>query len=68
MYFPPKVSLQNFEESTSISKRLRKPEVTLKDVLGGGKIILRKLMGDLSTKESLATGRINEDTIIVRVS
>jgi hypothetical protein len=61
-------TLQNFEESTSISKRLRKPEVTLKDVLGGGKIILRKLMGDLSTKESLATGRINEDTIIVRVS
>jgi hypothetical protein len=61
-------TLQNFEESTSISKRLRKPEVTLKDVLGGGKIILRKLMGDLSTKESPATGRINEDTIIVRVS
>lgn len=61
-------TLQNFEESTSISKRLRKPEVTIKDVLGGGKIILRKLMGELSTKESLATGRLNEDTIIVRVS
>lgn len=60
-------TLQNFEESTSISKRLRKPEVTLKDVLGGGKIILRKLMTDLSTKESIATGRINEDTIIVRI-
>jgi hypothetical protein len=60
-------TLQNFEESTSISKRLRKPEVTLKDVLGGGKIILRKLMADLSTKESIATGRINEDTIIVRI-
>jgi len=26
------------------------------------------LMGELSTKESPATGRINEDTIIVRVS
>lgn len=61
-------TLQNFEETTSISKRLRKPEVTLKDVLGGGKIILRKLMSELSTKESPATGRINEDTIIVRVS
>jgi hypothetical protein len=61
-------TLQNFEETTSISKRLRKPEVTLKDVLGGGKIILRKLMSELSTKESPVTGRINEDTIIVRVS
>jgi len=60
-------TLQNFEESTSISKRLRKPEVTVKSVLSGGKIVLRKLMTELTTKESSANGRLNEDTIIVRV-
>jgi hypothetical protein len=60
-------TLQNFEESTSISKRLRKPEVTVKSVLSGGKIVLRKLMAELTTKESSANGRLNEDTIIVRV-
>ena len=60
-------TLQNFEEATSISKRLRKPEVTIKNVLSGGKIVLRKLMTELTTKESAATGRLNEDTVIVRV-
>lgn len=57
----------NFSESKSVSKRLRKPEQTLPDVLNGGKVALRNLLGNLSTKESLLTGRINKDTIILRV-
>lgn len=56
----------NFSESKSISKRLRKPEETLPDVLSGGKVTLRNILGNLSTKESLLTGRLNKDTIILR--
>jgi hypothetical protein len=60
-------TIQNFNAETSTGKRLRKPEVTVKQVLDGGKIVLKKLLDGLSTKPSELTGRINSDTIIVRV-
>jgi hypothetical protein len=60
-------TIQNFNTETSIGKRLRKPEVTVKQVLDGGKIVLKKLLDGLTTKPSELTGRINSDTIIVRV-
>jgi hypothetical protein len=60
-------TIQNFNIETSIGKRLRKPEVTIKDLLNGGKIVLKKLLDGLSTKPSELTGRINSDTIVVRV-
>ncbi len=60
-------TIQNFEEATSIGKRLRKPEQPIKDVLDGGKIKLRKILTEQKTKESLLTGRLNSDTIILRV-
>jgi hypothetical protein len=60
-------TIQNFNVDTSIGKRLRKPEVTVKQVLDGGKIVLKKLLDGLTTKPSELTGRINPDTIIVRV-
>lgn len=60
-------TLQNWSEEHSISKGLRKPEVSLNSVLTGGKIILRKLMGELTTKPRTINGRINRDTVILRV-
>ncbi len=60
-------TIQNFNTETSIGKRLRKPEVTVKQVLDGGKIVLKKLLDGLTTKPSELTGRINSDTIVVRV-
>jgi len=60
-------TIQNFNTETSTGKRLRKPEVTVKQVLDGGKIVLKKLLDGLTTKPSELTGRINSDTIIVRV-
>lgn len=56
----------NFDEKSSQSKTLRKPTDTLPKVLTGGKVILRKLMTDLKTKESPANGRVNSDTIILK--
>jgi len=60
-------TLQNFNIETSIGKRLRKPSATIKDVLDAGKVKLKRILPELSTKESLLTGRINSDTLIVRV-
>lgn len=60
-------TLQNFDEQTSIGKRLRKPSVVLSDLMSAGKVKLKKILPDLSTKEVNLTGRINGDTIIVKV-
>ena len=60
-------TIQNFNTETSIGKRLRKPEVAVKQVLDGGKIVLKKLLDGLTTKPAELTGRINSDTIVVRV-
>lgn len=61
-------TIQNFNQQTSVGKRLRKPAVTVKDVMEGGKIKLRKIMDSLSTKASELTGRLNSDTIILKVT
>lgn len=60
-------TLQNFNEQTSIGKRLRKPDVVLKDLLDAGKVKLKRILPDLTTKESTLTGRMNDDIIIVRI-
>lgn len=59
-------TIVGYDEKTSITKKLRKPEETLPRVLDGGKIVLRKLMDDLTTKSKEANGRINKDTILLR--
>jgi hypothetical protein len=60
-------SLQNFNAETSIGKRLRKPEVVLPDLIDAGKIRIKKILSELTTKESNLTGRMNSDTLIVRI-
>jgi hypothetical protein len=60
-------TIENYKYSESISKTLRKPAEVLKRVLEGGKIVLRKVMGDINSKPSELTGRINKDTILLRV-
>lgn len=61
-------TLQNFDSALSIGKRLRKPEVVLKEVLEAGKVKLKKILPDLKTKECVLTGRMNSDTIILKVT
>ena len=60
-------TITGFDEKTSITKTLRKPQETISKVLDGGKIALKKLMDDLTTKPKNASGRINIDTILLRV-
>ena len=59
-------TIQNFAESKSVSKKLRKPEATIPEVLKGGKVALRSVLNDIRAIESALTGRINTDTILLR--
>lgn len=59
-------SIINFTESKSVSKKLRKPEATIPEVLNGGKVTLRNLLDGIRAVESGLTGRINSDTILLR--
>lgn len=60
-------SIENYKYSESICKTLRKPKDVLSRVLDGGKVVLRKVMGEINSKPSELNGRINKDTILLRV-
>lgn len=60
-------TIQNFKEDVSLCKKLRKPQETIKTLMEAGKVKLKQILPSLSTKESQLTGRINSDTMIVRV-
>lgn len=60
-------SLLNYSESKSIHKIIRKPEATIPTVMKGGKVVLKNLLGEIASKDSPLSGRINADTILLRV-
>jgi hypothetical protein len=60
-------AIENYKYGESIGKTLRKPKDVLPRVLDGGKIVLRKVMGEINSKSSELNGRINKDTILLRV-
>jgi len=57
----------NFDEQKSTSKTLRKPEEKLKEFAKAGKVQLRKFLDDVRATETLLTGRINADIVLLRV-
>ena len=60
-------SLTGFDEAKSVAKTLRKPAEQLKALLTAGKIQIRKFMDGINAVEVKLTGRLNEDTLIVKV-
>ncbi len=56
----------NYDQTSSIKKKLRKPEEVIQKVLTGGKPVLKKLMSELTTKPIEVNGRINEDCILLK--
>jgi len=60
-------SIENYKYSESVSKTLRKPKDVLSRVLDGGKVVLRKVMGEINSKPQELNGRINKDIILLRV-
>lgn len=60
-------TLIGFDVETSLTKSLRKPDISIQSLLGAGKVALRSFMDTLKTNETKPNGRINEDTILLRV-
>ena len=56
----------NFDEQKSTSKTLRKPEEKLKEFAKAGKVQLRKFLDDIRATETLLTGRINADIVLLK--
>jgi hypothetical protein len=61
-------TILNFNESKSIQKKLRKPEQLIPEVLNGGKVFLRNVMDGIRAVDSKLTGRVNTDTILLKVT
>jgi hypothetical protein len=60
-------TLTGWDEKTSNVKTLRKPTEQLNKLKDGGKVVLRKFMDDIKCKPKNATGRINKETVLVRI-
>lgn len=60
-------TLTGWDEKTSIVKTLRKPTEQLNKLKDGGKIVLRKFMDEIKCKPKTATGRINNEVVLVRI-
>lgn len=60
-------SITGFNENTSVQKTLRKPEDQIKEFKSAGKVQLRKFLDDIKAVDIKLNGRINEDTILLKV-
>jgi hypothetical protein len=60
-------TITGYNEKTSVTKTIRKPEKYLPDLMKGGKIKLRTILSNVKATEIKLTGRINKDTVLLRV-
>ena len=59
-------SIENYT-AKSVSKTLRKPDQQIADFMKAGKVQLRKYMEGIKATETLLNGRINADTVLLKV-
>jgi len=60
-------SITGFDEHRSVQKTLRKPEEQIKEFKAAGKVQLRKFLDDIKAVDIKLNGRINEDTVLLKV-
>jgi hypothetical protein len=65
--YQSKVLQSSILMNKSTQKKLRKPEVTLPEVLKGGKVYLRTALDDIKAVAATLNGRLNTDTILLRI-
>jgi len=61
-------SILGFDENLSVQKTLRKPEEQLKAFKAAGKVALRKFLEEIPTTETKMNGRLNPDTVLLKVN
>lgn len=63
-----RTTLDGFDPDKSMTKRVgHRPEESINGVLRAGKVALRTIMSDLKNQPEAAKGRINNDTVLLRV-
>jgi len=60
-------SITGFSETLSVQKTLRKPVEQLKEFKAAGKVALRKFLDEIKATDTKLNGRINEETILLKV-
>lgn len=60
-------AIVGFDEHKSIQKTIRKPEEKLKEFKNAGKVALRSFLDDINATDTKMNGRINEETILLKV-
>ena len=60
-------SITGFDENKSLQKTLRKPEDQLKEFKAAGKVQLRRFLEDIKAVDIKLNGRINDDTVLLKV-
>ena len=64
-----RTAIDGYDVDNTVSKRIgRKTEETLKKVLSGGKIILRKLMDDITSDHITLSDRINNNIVLIKTT
>jgi len=60
-------SITGYDEVKSVGKTLRKPEEKLKEFAKSTKVQLRKFLEDIKATETQGNGRMNSDTVLLKV-
>lgn len=60
-------TILGYDPATSVQKTLRKPEEKLAEFLKAGKVQLRKFISDIRAVETPLSGRLNKDTVLLKV-
>lgn len=60
-------TITGYDEDKSVAKTLRKPEEQLKEFARAGKVALRTFIKDIRAVEVKLNGRINAETLLLRV-
>ena len=61
-------SLIGFDEHQSVQKTLRKPDEKLKEFKAASKVQLRKFLDGINATDTKMNGRLNEETILLRIA
>jgi hypothetical protein len=61
-------TITGFDEFKSVQKTVRKPEEKLKEFKAANKVALRKFLDEINATDTKMNGRINEDTILLKVA
>ena len=60
-------TIQGFNLTLSKCKTLRKPESILTKILSGSKLVIKRQYDSIKSKEKDLTGRINNETILLKI-